>query len=373
MTRRSRTRGVAILVVVAAVAVAAVLVLRSDAHSDSPAATRNVGHVTPTPTASTSAPPATEPPAASADPTSESAPFPVDRVDVVLVDPALGDRSVRVTIWYPLRSGPQPLVVFAHGYATTPDTYEPFLAGLASTGYVVAAPRSYATRAYVGGGDVAVPAPDEPAPDGPQASALRFVDDDTPPAADEPTDQPADETGPTVVFDFDDQRRDLVAVMDVLLGADAPSEVQGHIAPGKVGVIGHSDGGVSAAAVAFNSVVGDGRVGAAVIASGDYGYFGGSWFPEGSPALLALHGDADGINPVSSSVRLFYADADSPRYLVIAHGAGHLGLLLDDPPATAVINLVSDFFRGFLRDDTTARAHIETDADGGLLDLVDAG
>jgi dienelactone hydrolase len=372
MTRRSRTRGVAVVAVVAAIVVVAVVVLRSDAHPDSPAATRNVGDVTPTPTASTSAPPTTDPPAP-ADPSSGSAPFPVDRVDLTVVDPALGDRSVSVAIWYPLRTGPQPLVVFAHGYATTPDTYEPFLAGLASAGYVVAAPRSYATRAYEGGGDTAVPAPDEPAPDDPQPSALRFADDDTPPATDEPADQPADEGGPTVVFDFDDQRLDFVAVMDVLLGGDAPSEVQGHISPGKVGVIGHSDGGVSAAAVAFNSIVGDGRVGAAVIASGDYGYFGGSWFAEGSPALLALHGDADGVNPVSSSVRLFYADADSPRYLVIAHGAGHLGLLLDDPPQTAVIGLVSDFFHGFLRDDSTARAHIETDADGGLLDLVDAG
>jgi dienelactone hydrolase len=368
MTRRARTRGVAILAVVAAIVVVAVVVFRSDAHSDSPAATRDVGSATRTPTTSTSpSPSTTDPPPAPADSTS-GAPFPVDRVDLMLVDPALGDRSVSVAIWYPLRTGPQPLVVFAHGYATTPDTYEPFLAGLASAGYVVAAPRSYATRAYVGGGDFGILAPDEP-----EASALRFVDDDSPSGDDNPPEQPADESGPTVVFDFEDQRLDLVAVMDVLLGADVPSEVQGHIAPGKVGVIGHSDGGVSAAAVAFNSVVGDGRVGAAVIASGDYGYFGGSWFAEGSPALLALHGDADGINPVSSSVRLFYADADSPRYLVIAHDAGHLGLLLDDPPQTAVIGLVSDFFRGFLRDDSTARAHIETDADGSVLDLVDAG
>jgi dienelactone hydrolase len=368
MTRRPRTRGVAILAVVAAIVVVAVVVLRSDAHSDSPAVTPD-GSITRTPTASTSATPSpTDPPAPPADASPVSAPFPVDRVDLVLVDPALGDRSVNVAIWYPLRSGPEPLVVFAHGYATTPDTYEPFLAGLASAGYVVAAPRSYATRAYVGGGGV-----DVPAPDAPDASALRFADDDTPPAADEPTDQPTDDTGPSVVFDFDDQRLDLVAVIDVLLSADAPAEVEGRVGPEKVGVIGHSDGGVSAAALAFNSVVGDGRVGAAVIASGDYGYFGGSWFAEGSPALLALHGDSDGVNPVSSSVGLFDADVDNPRYLVLARGAGHLGLLLDDPPGTAVIGLVNDFLGGFLRNDSTARARIDTDADGTVLDLVAAG
>ena len=146
-----------------------------------------------------------------------------------------------------------------------------------------------------------------------------------------------------------------------------------RIERGKVGLIGHSDGGVSAAAVAFNTAVGDPRVGAAVIVSGDYGYFGGSWFPESSPALLALHGDADGVNPVSSSVRMFDADDGGPRYLVVVHDAGHLDLLLTDPSETAVIGLVADFLGGFLRGDAAARAHIDTDADGQLLDLIASG
>ena len=49
----------------------------------------------------------------------------------------------------------------------------------------------------------------------------------------------------------------------------------------KVTAIGHSDGGVTAAALAFNTNAGDPRVGAGIIISGDYGEFGGEWFPDG--------------------------------------------------------------------------------------------
>ena len=76
-----------------------------------------------------------------------------------------------------------------------------------------------------------------------------------------------------------------------------PAALRGMIAPGPVGVIGHSDGGITAAAVAYNSSVADHRVGAAVILSGAEIMYDGPWFTTASPPLLAIHGDADEVNP----------------------------------------------------------------------------
>ncbi len=65
-------------------------------------------------------------------------------------------RTLPTEFWYPAQGsadhgpaadappdtehGPYPLVLFAHGYAVTPDFYAPLLAGWAAAGYVVAAP-----------------------------------------------------------------------------------------------------------------------------------------------------------------------------------------------------------------------------------------
>ena len=75
-----------------------------------------------------------------------------------------------------------------------------------------------------------------------------------------------------------------------------------------VGVVGHSDGGVTAAAVAYNDAVADSRIGAAVVLSGAEIAYPGGWFTRQSPPLLAIHGDADEVNPYWASEQLF-ADA----------------------------------------------------------------
>src|SRR5205085_2252823 len=50
-------------------------------------------------------------------------------------------RRLRTIIHWPARvRGRVPLIVFAHGYDTEPETYEPLLDAWASAGYVVAAP-----------------------------------------------------------------------------------------------------------------------------------------------------------------------------------------------------------------------------------------
>jgi pimeloyl-ACP methyl ester carboxylesterase len=352
---------VAATATVAIVAVVAVVALRAgDPHEDRDRTAHAAATTAPT-TTSDRGPCAaanTTPVANAVDHPGEYA---VDETELTINDPDQDDRTVDLAVWYPSTGGPFPLVVFAHGFGTSPDNYVDFLAGLASSGHVVAAPRPFSAEAAFSSFAVV-------------ETAFRAQEAD-PPADPEPgSDEPLAEPGAAGDgFDFNGQRLDLVAAIDVLLGPDAPEALRGRVASAKVTAIGHSDGGVTAAALAFNSLAGDPRVGAGVIISGDYGEFGGEWFPDGSPALLAIHGDSDGVNPYASSVGLYVADGGGPKYLVVVHGAGHLDLLTDDPPLSMVVGLITDFIAAYVGSDPSALGRVTSDADGDVLEMAGAG
>lgn len=269
---------------------------------------------------------------------------PVARIDADFVDtarPAVprGDaaaadgRLLRTVIRFPDApgAGPFPLVVFAHGYATSTAAYAPLLDDLAAAGYVVAAPELPVTSTAFGD-DVGEREPDV------QVDDISFV---------------------------------ISSVLDLGAG-DGP--LHGVVHDGPVAVIGHSDGGITAAAVAFASRVRDPRVAAAVVLSGARGDFGGTWFLPGGPALLAVHGDADTVNPFASSQTLYGSDrSGSPRYLVRVRGGGHTDAFLSDRTRPALVVLVDDFLRAALGTDPDAAARVATDAwVPGLLDLLGA-
>ena len=130
--------------------------------------------------------------------------YAVDESELTITDPEQDDRVVDLAVWYPHDGGPFPLVVFAHGFGTSPDNYADFLAGLASSGHVVAAPRPFATQSTVVGRH--------------RRTAFRAQESD--PAPEPATgDEPAPEPGPVGDgFDFAGQRLDLVAAIDVLRG-----------------------------------------------------------------------------------------------------------------------------------------------------------
>ena len=81
-------------------------------------------------------------------------PYAIEDQTIVLVDPARPTpartpvaakpgRVLRTIIRRPAGvSGPIPLVVFAHGYDSEPEVYEPLLDTWAAAGYMVAAPDS---------------------------------------------------------------------------------------------------------------------------------------------------------------------------------------------------------------------------------------
>jgi predicted dienelactone hydrolase len=192
-------------------------------------------------------------------------------------------RPVTTEFWYPpasAGSGPFPLVVFGHGFASTPWWYRRLLRHWAAAGYVVAAP--------------IFPLGNENAPGGPNES------------------------------DIVNQPRDMSFVITRVLAASASSKspLSGLVDPDVVAVAGQSDGAVTAFAAAYEQPWLDPRIRAALVLSG--AILGPSRFVEhtGVP-LLAVQGLADTTNPPKYARRLFRA-AGRPKFLLLLRGAGHL-------------------------------------------------
>jgi hypothetical protein len=308
-----------------------------DATPEPPSAGALPTETLPAPTTTTASP--APPPAPPAPPAAQYA---VERLEFDFVDPdrvmpSRGDepahqgRALHTVIRYPAArdAGPFPFVVFAHGYATRTAAYTSLLDALAASGYVVAAPEFPLTS-------TALP-------------------------------------GPVGARDAAEQVNDLSFVIDAVqhLGA-SDSPLRGVVAGGPVGVVGHSDGGITAAAIGFAAEARDERVGAAVILSGARGGFGGTWFPAGSPALLALHGYADAVNGFSASSAMYSMNwSGSPRYLVGVVGGGHDEAFIGGRTRPVVVPLIADFLRAYLRGDDAARSRIIDDASiAGVLELV---
>ena len=285
-------------------------------------------------------------------PREQGPPYAVGVVRVTLVDtsravgargptPASPERPLRVTIRYPTEAGaaspaaesadaaaiagPRALVVFAHGFALTDQTYPRFLHDLAASGFVVADPEFPLSSSALPG-----------------------------PASD----------------DVVEQARDLGFVADrVLDRATRPAPLLPVVFGDKLGVIGHSDGGVTAVGFAANSCCADPRVGAAVILSGAIARFPGGWFTTAAPPVLVLHGDADEVNPLSSSQGVYIA-ARAPKLFAVVRGGSHIGAFEDDSSRPAVVAFVADFLSAYVLGDAAAASRLVSDADvPGVLSL----
>jgi fermentation-respiration switch protein FrsA (DUF1100 family) len=224
------------------------------------------------------------------------------------------------------QSGPYPLIVFAHGFDSTPDVYGGLLDALASAGYVVAAPAF--PRALRGG--------------------------------------PLDED------DLASEPGDISFVIGRLLSVSAsPGLLAGLVAAARIGVAGHSDGGVAALGVGFNTCCRDGRVTAVVLGSADEQTFpSGSYFPPGSPPMLVIQGDHDPINPPADSRQLF-ADGRTPKYLLWLLDAGHLEPFSTDVAHLAVVEAVTiAFFDRYLKGEADGVRRMETGTLPGLATLT---
>jgi len=218
-------------------------------------------------------------------------------------------RPVTTYLWYPPATdgaGPWPLVVFGHGFATTPFLYQRLLRAWAAAGYLVAAPL--------------FPLGNANAPGGPNES------------------------------DIVNQPRDMSFVISRLIASSASvaSPLHGLIDGRRIAVAGQSDGAETAFATAYERPWHDRRVRAAVILSG--AELGGH-VPLVSHAtpLLAVQGTADSINPPRYTLGLFHA-VGRPKFLLLLRRARHLGpYTVAGPRLAAVERITTAFLDHYLR------------------------
>lgn len=185
-----------------------------------------------------------------------------------------------------------PLVVFAHGFRVSVDTYRDLLDAVAASGMVVAA-------AELPG----------------ESSALEGTPNES---------------------DLSNEPCDLEAVAASLTGAPPPA-LAGHLADAPVVFMGHSDGATAAAAAGFevHSCRGPRAVAVVALSSNDIAIT----VPTPQPALLAITGTIDEVNPAPNTERLWSHVAGS-AWLLTVDGGTHLGLFTSDairPEIEAVI------------------------------------
>lgn len=226
------------------------------------------------------------------------------QLETVIRYPALGTPSgVDVPNAPPASiGGPFPLIVFAHGFDVTPDTYSRLMRAWAQAGYVVAAPTFPLTNAH--------------APGGPKES------------------------------DLVNQPKDMSFVISRMLARNAAGDgvLSGLINPNQIAVAGHSDGGSTALAVAYNRHYVDHRIRAAMILSGAEipGVFGYT-FPAPSPPLLATQGTADTSN-IPASTLTYFRIAPPPKFLLSLLGAGHGPPYMSQQPQLSIVEHVTIAF-----------------------------
>jgi dienelactone hydrolase len=253
---------------------------------------------------------------------------------LILVDRSragLGPRTLATTIWYPalpradvlaspLARAVFPLVVFAPGYAQCDGSYGSLLRTWASAGYVVAGvdfPRSNCRLAN----------PDE--------------------------------------NDLVNQPADISYVIRALVAASRGGRgfLAGLADPAKIAVAGQSDGGDTVAAVAANSCCRDPQVTAAIVLAGaEWPPMGGAYFTRRTAPILFVQGDADTINPPTSSITMYQADTTGPRFYLDLFGAGHLPPYVGDgPPEPLVARVTVDFLNRYLAGQHSAAATMARD------------
>lgn len=212
---------------------------------------------------------------------------------VALRDGRRVPRSLETVVRYPASGAPHPLIVFAHGFALMPATYDRLLSAWAEAGYVVAAP--------------AFPLEKADAPGGSSQS------------------------------DLVNEPRDVSFVISRLLNLNARrgGVLDGKIDAARIAVAGHSDGAVAALAVAYDRRFRDPRVRAAIVLSGAELSGMGSFPPRGPP-LLAVQGTADPINAPATTAA-YFERAHRPKFLLWLVGASHLPPYTTQEPQLGIV------------------------------------
>lgn len=270
--------------------------------------------------------------------------LPVATFTVTLVDPdrwtpwrgstpAHAGRILPTTVVHPTTPGPWPVVGFAHGFATSPAAYQPLLEAMARAGYVVVAPEFPISGSNGGGAPRRDDIPGQP---GDVSFALSWAQ---------------------------------------AAGGDPGSPLFGLADATRLGAVGHSDGGITTAAMALNTATLDGRLrGTAVLAGGLWSIPGGAWGPVSSGAVLVQQGSADTVNPWWIG-REPYDVAGPDKVFSTIWGGDHQSAYVDGPMAGTVQAELVAFLDATVRGDArgTARLAGAVAGSGGVLDLESVG
>lgn len=269
-------------------------------------------------------------PAATATP---APPYPVVQTTVTLTDasrstPARGavagapTRVLRTLVLTPA-TAPRalPVIVFAPGYNSQPESYLPLLDAWAARGYLVVAP-------------------------------------DSPGSA-------GDLPGSPVRSDIAGQAQDLSFTISAVLGGMA-----GPVDATRITVAGHSDGGSAVAVLALDPAFRDVRIASYVVLSGAIpDAVAGPWGTERTAGrLLVVVGDADEYGNLPASTDVFDT-ANMTKTLVVARGGDHLGTYLSDSAlAFAVRSETLSFLDGPGLD-----GHLAAGPDTSSLTITESG
>jgi fermentation-respiration switch protein FrsA (DUF1100 family) len=154
--------------------------------------------------------------------------------------------------------------------------------------------------------------------------------------------------------DLVNEPRDISFVITRLLALNARPDgvLGGRIDPSQIAVAGHSDGAVTALAVAYDRRFRDPRLRAAIVMSGA-ALPGMGPFPPNGPPLLAVQGTADPINAPATTAG-FFRRAHRPKFLLWLLGASHRAPYTVQEPQLEIVErtavaFLDRYLRGRLR------------------------
>jgi dienelactone hydrolase len=205
--------------------------------------------------------------------------------------PAMSRRNLPIEIWYPAvghisssdqfwataRANHFPLVVFAPGFDSNPDTYQPFLHAIAAQGFIVAAP-VFPIEASIAGA------------------------------------APASRSNTEIL----NQMYDMSAVISQMITyARTPGNfLGGAMSQTQIGIIGHSDGAMTVAGMTMSTSFSDPRIKAAVVMNGA-GPLGLAWNKRAVVPTMVEQATGDPYNNPANSQWLFNHVTGSRDYLTV--------------------------------------------------------
>jgi predicted esterase len=213
-------------------------------------------------------------------------------------------RSLPTEIVHPTStSHTYPLVIFVHGYDTSPSTFQRFIALLASEGFVVAAPSF-------------------PLEDPTRGNGLNRAD-------------------------LPNEATDVSYVITSILKSPFASQLTPH----EIGVVGHSDGADVALEVGYQQGLADPRIVADVASAPDPI---SAPVTNGGPPLLLIHGSADPIVDPTSSAQVMNA-VHAQTWSLTLDGADHTSAIWGPSQWTFSFDqAVDDFLHATLITHTTS-------------------